>query len=116
MADDNKDNDNENIFSPKNIKLCEEKSNKFFSVLLANKNNFNKKECKDAFEDLSQCCEASSNLPDPVDKIHPAVKLLQHWLPRLFTNDLPRERTIIADTLAYLMPKVFDPEDDDEDD
>ncbi|EGC36005.1 hypothetical protein DICPUDRAFT_151554 [Dictyostelium purpureum] len=96
MAED----DNNNIFSVKNIKHCEAQS-----------------KSKKAFEELSECVEKANNLPEEENHLPQAVQMLQYYFPRIFTTDLPRERTFIADGLAWLMPKVFDPqEDDDEDD
>ncbi|KYR02848.1 hypothetical protein DLAC_00316 [Tieghemostelium lacteum] len=109
------DDGDENVFTVKNLKHCEDNSNSFFASLLKYK-DMNHKETKAQFETLSKCVEVANALPEEEKVIHPAVKLIQYYLPRVFTSDLPRERTIIADTLAYLMPKIFDPEPDDEGD
>ncbi|KAF2071521.1 hypothetical protein CYY_007165 [Polysphondylium violaceum] len=111
MADQN-DDDN-NIYTIKNLKHCEEALNNFFADC-ANNKDLNK--AKPSFEALSKCAASAQTMPQEEHQIHPAVKLLQYYLPRIFTSDLPRERTILADSLAYVAPKIFDPEDDDDDD
>eukprot|EP01132_Coremiostelium_polycephalum_P009284 gene9284-11380_t len=106
--------DKSNIFQIKNLKHCEEPMEKFFGCLT--KNNKNLTQCQVFFEELSGCAETASLIPDEENKLPEPVKALQYYLPRIFTSDMPRERTIIADALAYVAPKIFDPQDDDDDD
>ncbi|EGG14273.1 hypothetical protein DFA_12043 [Cavenderia fasciculata] len=100
-------------FSVKNIKHCEEKSNEFFKCATNNQKDINK--CLAQLNTFKTCCEDAANLPDEEHKIHPLVLSLQYYFPRIFTSDLPRERTILADTLAYIAPQIFDPKEDDDD-
>ncbi|EFA84548.1 hypothetical protein PPL_01537 [Heterostelium album PN500] len=102
------------IFSTKNIGQCEINAHHFFTCVQENKNNPIK--CMAAFDRFEKCCDDVSNLPEPEEhEIHPLVKTLQYYAPRLFTSDMPREKTILAESLGKMMPQIFDPKEDEDD-
>eukprot|EP00026_Physarum_polycephalum_P017631 Phypoly_transcript_18921.p1 GENE.Phypoly_transcript_18921~~Phypoly_transcript_18921.p1 ORF type:complete len:117 (+),score=26.32 Phypoly_transcript_18921:74-424(+) len=106
------------------LKHCEDNANAFFACLNKEdaKGDFNV--CRRPYSDL-KACAATAEKEEPhkegeADKSLSSV--LQAAMPRVFKNveDLPRERTILADTLAKVAPHIFDPKnaageiDDDE--
>lgn len=77
------------------------------------KGDFN--QCRNFYSDLQKCNDEAiakkeeEHQESNIDKSLSGA--LQAALPRVFKNaeDLPRERTILADTLAKVAPQIFDP-------
>eukprot|EP01111_Echinosteliopsis_oligospora_P007706 TRINITY_DN22976_c0_g1_i1.p2 TRINITY_DN22976_c0_g1~~TRINITY_DN22976_c0_g1_i1.p2 ORF type:complete len:116 (-),score=40.89 TRINITY_DN22976_c0_g1_i1:788-1135(-) len=106
------------------VKKCETDLESFFSCLGQNTGDFNK--CRTQYNTLASCAvsEVKEDKPGEAEEAAEDTNRsfsnkLRDWMPRVFKNveELPRERTALADTLAKAVPAVFDPkEDDDEDD
>jgi len=97
------------------VKSCEDSLNAFFVCLNkeGTKGDFNA--CRAAYNTLTTCSDTvtTENAKETAEGDKPADKslsgVLQAALPRVFKNveDLPRERTILSDTLAKVAPHVF---------
>lgn len=70
-------------------------------------------QCRSSYSNLKQCNDAvEEKANEPQSTVDRSLSdALQAALPRVFKNseDLPRERTILADTLAKVAPQIFDP-------
>jgi len=80
--------------------------------------------CRNYYTSLKTCTDAAEHNkvgehePEGEGTDKRLSEALQAVMPRVFKNveDLPRERTILSDTLAKVAPHIFDPKDDDDDD